>query len=73
MDKQIPAHVKAQLLAEIDAAIARINNVLEVSHAQRERWQEEANQRARQMEAEGKLREMARELGVRASIAVKAS
>jgi hypothetical protein len=71
MDKEIPANVKAEIVAEIDAAIGRIDGTVQALHAANERRQQEANERARKIEAARRLQELAQQLGVRASITLK--
>jgi len=63
---------KAEIPAKFDTAIARIDNDLEKFRAENERWQEKANQRRWQIEAEAKLRAIARQIGFEGSVTLTA-
>jgi hypothetical protein len=71
LDKKIPANVKAEIVAEIDAAIARIEADREEFRALQARHKEQANQRARQIELQKQLRQMAAQWGFEGSITLR--
>jgi hypothetical protein len=63
MAKEIPANVRAQIIAELGAHIAQRDAWDENFRSEQKRREGEMDQRRRQTEAETRLRELARELG----------